>query len=56
MMDGKYILVSGSAGPSCPADKLELAIRFIESFTEEVLRRGGGVVVLAGGEESTRDE
>lgn len=55
-MEGKYILVSGSAGRSCPADWLDMAIRFLESFTEEVLRRGGGVVVLAGGEESTRDE
>ena len=55
-MDGKYILISGSAGSSCPADSLDLAIQFIENFTDEVLRRGGGVVVLAGAEESTRDE
>ncbi len=56
MMEGKYILVSGSAGRSCSADRLDIAIRFIESFTEEVLRRGGGVVALAGAEESTIDE
>lgn len=55
-MEGKYILISGSAGSSCPADSLDLAIRFVESFTEEVLRLGGGVVVLAGGEESTVDK
>ena len=55
-MEGKYILISGSAGRSCPADRLDLAIRFLESFTEEVLSRGGGVVVLAGAEQSTVDE
>ena len=55
-MDGKYILISGSAGPSCPAGRLDQAIRFLESFAEEVLRRGDGVVVLAGAEESTTDE
>ena len=54
-MEGRYILISGSAGRSCPADRLDLAIRFLERFTEEVLRRGCGVVVLAGTEESTTD-
>ena len=55
-MEGKYILISGSASPSCPAGRLDMAIQFIENFTEEVLSHGGGVVVLAGGEESTMDE
>ena len=55
-MDGKFIMLSGSAGPSCPADKLLIASQFIKSFTGEVLRRGGGIVVLAGDEESTKDE
>ena len=55
-MDGKFIMLSGSANPSCPADKLDSAFRFVRSFTGEVLRRGGGLVVLAGDEESTRDE
>ncbi len=55
-MDGKFIMVSGSAGSSCPADKLLSACQFIKSFTGEVLRRGGGLVVLAGNEESTKDE
>ena len=54
-MEGNYILISGSADSSCRADRLDLAIEFIESFTEEVLRRGGGVVVLGGGEASTTD-
>ena len=53
-MDGKFIMISGSAGPSCPADKLLIASQFIRSFTGEVLRRGGGLVVLGGNEESTK--
>ena len=55
-MNGKFILLSGSASPSCPAAKLDIASRFVKSFTLEVLTRGGGLVVLAGDEESTRDE
>ena len=55
-MNGKFIMLSGSASPSCPADKLEIALQFVRSFTGEALRRGGGIVVLAGDEESTRDE
>ena len=55
-MDGEFIMISGSAGPSCPADKLLIASQFIRSFTGEVLRRGGGLVVLGGNEESTKDE
>ncbi len=56
MMDGKFILISGSASRSCPEDKLNTAVKFVESFTGEVLRRGGGIVALAGDEESTKDE
>ena len=55
-MDGKFIMLSGSAGLSCPAHKLLAASQFIKSFTGEVLRRGGGLVVLAGDEEATRDD
>ena len=55
-MNGKFIMLAGSASPSCPADKLEVAVRLVRSFTGEALRRGGGIVVLAGDEESTRDE
>ena len=55
-MDGKFIMISGSAGPSCPADKLLIASQFIKSLTGDVLRRGGGLVVLAGNEESSKDE
>ena len=55
-MDGKFIMLSGSAGLSCPEDKLRVASQFIKSFAREVLRQGGGLVVLAGDEESTKDE
>ena len=55
-MNGKFILLSGSASPSCPADKLDIAFQFVRGFTGEVLRRGGGLVVLAGDEESAKDE
>ena len=55
-MNGKFVLISGSASRDCPDDKLKVAIRFVGSFTEEVLRRGGGIVVLAGDEESARNE
>ena len=55
-MNDKFILLSGSAGRSCPEDKLSIAVQFIQSFTAEVLRRGAGITVLAGDEESTKDE
>lgn len=55
-MNGKFILLSGSAGRSCPTHKLDIAHQFIRSFTREVLRRGGSIVVLAGDEESTKNE
>ena len=55
-MIGKFILLSGSASRSCPADKLDIAFQFVRSFTGEVLRQGGGLVVLAGNEEATRDD
>ena len=56
IMDGRFILVSGSASRSCDADKLDIATQFVRRFTEEALRRGGGLVVLADEEDSTRDE
>ena len=55
-MKDRFVLISGSAGLSCPAEKLEVASQFVRNFTREVLRRGGGVVVLARDEEGIRDE
>ena len=51
-MKGRFVLIAGSAGQSCPADKLDVASQFVRGFTGEVLRRGGAVVVLAGDEGS----
>ena len=55
-MKGRFVLIVGSAGQSCPADKLDVASQFVKGFTGEVLRQGGGVVVLAGDEGSVTDE
>ena len=55
-MNGNFILIAGSAGRSCPNDKLSAAIGFVQEFTGEVLRRGGGVTLLAGAEETTIDD
>ena len=55
-MRDKFILISGSASRSCPQDKLYSAIELVKVITQEVLARDGGIVVLAGAEESTKDE
>ena len=55
-MNCKFIMLSGGASLSCPADRLDIAFQFVRSFTREVLKRGGGIVVLAGDEESTKGE
>ncbi len=54
-MKGKFVLVSGSAGYSCPQVELGTAIDFLRSFTREVLIGGGGLVVLGNDEDSTKD-
>ena len=55
-MKDKFVLISGSANPSCDDAKLSVALEFIQHFTRQVLQRGGGIVVLAGPEESTKDK
>lgn len=55
-MNDKFVMISGSAGQLCPADKLDVASQLVRSFTREVLRLGGGIVVLAGDEASVKDE
>lgn len=55
-MKDKFILFHGSASLSCPADRLDKAIEFVRSLVSEILRREGGVVVLAGDEQRTRDD
>ena len=54
-MKGKFILIYGSASQSCPVNKLERAIDLVQCFVAEVLRRGGGVVVLGADESATED-
>ena len=55
-MKGKFVWISGTASMSCDSEKLAAAIAFIQHFTSDVLGRGGGIVVLAGDEESTKDK
>ena len=50
-MDGKFILLSGTASRSCSVQRLDLAIGFVQQFVTEVLKAGGGMVVLASGEQ-----
>ena len=54
-MEGKFILISGSASPSCPVEKLDRAIDFVQYFVVEALRLGGGFVVLGSDESATLD-
>ena len=53
-MKGNFLLISGSASRSCPPEQLARAIQFIELLTSEVLRAGGGLVVLLGDENQTK--
>ncbi len=55
-MKGKFILVHGSASLSCPDAKLAKVYEFVRNLVAEILRREGGVVVLAGNEQETEDE
>ena len=53
-MKGKYVLLSGTASRDCPAPELDLATSFVQSFTSEVLKAGGGLVILLGDESRTK--
>lgn len=53
-MEGKFILLSGTASRSCSVHRLDLALGFVQSFVTEVLKAGGGMVVLAS--EEKRDQ
>lgn len=54
-MPPKYILIAGSADPDCPPEKLDRAHKFVAAVTEEIIKTGNGLVVLAAGE-PTRGE
>ena len=53
-MNGKYVLLSGTASRDCPVPELDMATSFVQSFTAEVLKAGGGLVVLLGDETRTK--
>lgn len=52
-LEGKFILISGSASSSCSIEKLDRAIDFVQFFVLEVMRLRGGVVVLGSDESAT---
>ena len=54
-MKGKFVLLSGTASQECPPDRLDVAIRFVQLFVAEVLKAGGGMVVLGNDESQTKD-
>ena len=49
-MEGKFVLLSGTASRSCSVQQLGLALSFVQVFVMEVLKAGGGMVVLVGDE------
>ena len=54
-MKGKFVLLSGTASRECPPQRLDVAIRFVQLFVAEVLKAGGGMVVLGNDESQTKD-
>ena len=55
-MDGKFILFSGSASRSCSGERLDAAVKFLDSFVPQTLQAGGGFVVLLGDEDRTKGD
>ena len=53
-MKGKFVLVSGTASRSCSPERLDRAFEFVERLTAEILRVGGGFVVLLGDENQAK--
>lgn len=49
-MEGKFVLLSGTASRSCSVQRLDLALGFVQLFVQEVLKAGGGMVVLVSDE------
>ena len=54
-MKGKFVLLSGTASRECPPERLDVAIRFVQLLVAEVLKAGGGMVVLGNDETQTKD-
>ena len=55
-MNGQFVLFSGSASASCPAERMDQAVQFLDSMVPQVLQAGGGLVVLLGDEDSTKGD
>ena len=55
-MDDKFILFSGTASRSCPAERLETAVKFLDALVQQILQAGGGFVVLLGDEDRTKGD
>lgn len=53
-MNGRFILVSGSASRNCSSHVLARAMDFLLALVPEVLKLGGGFVLLAGDEQRTK--
>ena len=53
-MKGKFVLISGSASRECAPERLDVAIRFVQLLVTEVLKAGGGLVVLGNDESQTK--
>ena len=53
-MKGQFVLVSGSSSRTCSALLLSRAMGFIQVLVPEVLKAGGGFVLLLGDEEATK--
>ena len=49
-MEGRFVLLTGTASRTCSVQRLDLAVRFVQLFVAEVLKAGGGMVILVGDE------
>ena len=54
-MQPKYVLIAGSAAQDCDGEKLAMATQFVAAVTQEILRTGNSLAVLAS-REPTRAE
>ena len=53
-MNSRFVLFSGSAIFSRPAERLNQEIQFLDRFVPQVLQVGGGFVVLLGDDDGTK--
>ena len=55
-MNGRFVLFSGSASSSCPGERLDQAVQFLDCLVPQVLQAGGGFLLLLGDEDRTRGD